>query len=105
LSWNAPVSENEIAWQRALERGTEIDGRRVEFHHWKGTHERLHRVAYPHGVLCGSSLGEQGVAMGRWIVETFECFAIHSCHIQEMPRYAFPGACPRRIQRSRGLLP
>lgn len=66
------VTDEQRAWQRALEEGTDIDGRRVYFQRWRGNHERLHRIAYPHQVLAGSTLAEQGSALGRWIVETFE---------------------------------
>jgi hypothetical protein len=66
------TSDHERAWQRALEEGKEIDGRLVSFQRWRGNHERLHRLAYPHEVLTGSTVAEQGTALGRWIVETFD---------------------------------
>ena len=59
------------AWQRALEDGVETDARRLAFRRWTGNHERLHTVAYPHEVLAGGSLEEQGAALGRWVIDSF----------------------------------
>lgn len=39
---------------------------------WTGRGVRIWRMAYPDEVFAGSTLGEQGRAVGEWVVEAFK---------------------------------
>ena len=67
-----PVGQEfDSEWRERLGAVVTASGERLKLRRWKGDHERLQRVAYPHEVLRGASLEEQGASLGHWVLETF----------------------------------
>jgi hypothetical protein len=64
-------------WLEGLVDGLPRGHERLVFRRWRGNCERLQRVAYPHDVLRGETLEEQGASLGQWVVETFSAIDEH----------------------------
>lgn len=65
------------AWYEQLRIGTHTAGEPMPFEFWQGRVLRLQRVGLPQDVLRGRTLEEQGVSLGRWVVETFQALERH----------------------------